>query len=623
MKKFYKLLFITTLVFSLASCSAGQVQTTTTKSEAQNSTVASVDTGTTSTETTAVSVSAVEALSNNSETHEDAQDYVWESSTEIPITLNGDSIVSTVEGVTVDGSTATITSAGTYNISGTLTDGKIIVDTKDEEIVRLIFNGVDIHCSTSAPIYISNAEKTIIILADNTENTISDGISYVFENSEENEPDAAIFSKSDLTIYGNGSLTILGNYNDGIVSKDGLIIASGTVTVNSIDDGIRGKDYLVVKNGNITLKVQGEGLKSDNEEDVSLGYITIENGVIQITSGGDAISAQTDVVIMDGEFSLSSGGGSNNQVDETTSAKGIKGIVLVQINGGRFTIDSADDCIHTNGNLVVNNGTYTITSEDDGMHANSTLEINGGDIQITQSYEGIESAVITINAGNIHIVASDDGINGAGGNDSSGMNPGMGNGGKQKPGGGGPRQDSFTSTGKYYIYIHGGYTVVDANGDGIDVNGAIEMTDGIVLVNGPTSQGNGALDYDSSFNISGGYFIAAGSSGMAMAPSGSSSQYSVLINFTSSQPVGSLVHIQNSTGEDILTFSPTKEFQSILLSSSELESGSTYDVYTGGSSSGSVVDGLYQDGSYTQGSTYDSFTISDIVTNIGTGGNRR
>ncbi|MCB0225373.1 MAG: carbohydrate-binding domain-containing protein [Anaerolineae bacterium] len=598
--------------------------------------------------------SVADAGAANSKNHDDEADYTWDSAAVIPIVLNGDAITADGEGVTVDGSTATITSAGTYSLSGTLVDGQIIVDTEDEDIVRLILNGVDIGNSTSAPINIVSAEETMIVLADGTDNYITDGDSYVFADPDEDEPNAAIFSKSDLTLSGSGSLTVDAHYNDGIASKDGLIIADGTITVNAADDGLRGKDYLIVKNGNITIDAQGDGLKSDNEDDTDKGYIAIETGTITITAGGDAIQAETDVMITDGDFTLTSGGGSAGVIEEDASAKGIKAGVNVNIDGGTFTLDTADDAVHSNGSLVINDGAFVIATGDDGIHADSTLEINAGDIQITESYEGIESAVITINDGNINLVSSDDGLNVAGGNDGSGMGgrpgpggefgpgggpgqgdrpePGQGRGPRpdgepgQAPGfdlssmfgqGGGPGQDGFATSGDYYLYINGGTIVIDAGGDGIDANGAIEMTDGLVIVNGPTQRMNGALDYDASFTLSGGFLVAAGSSGMAQAPGESSSQPSVLINFDSTQPAGTLVHIQTEAGEDILTFAPTKEYQSVAFSSAELTEGTIYQVYTGGSSTGTETDGLYLDGVYTGGASYTEFTVSGMVTRVG------
>lgn len=538
--------------------------------------------------------------------HEDLADYVFNESGVVEIALNGDTIAVDSAGVTVSGMKATITSAGTYSISGTLNNGQIILDTEDEETVTLILNGVDISCSTSAPIYIVKSEKTVLVLAENTVNNVTDGSKYVLEDADGDEPNAAIFSKSDLTIFGGGTLNVDANYNDGIASKDGLIIKSGTINVDSVDDGIRGKDYLVIKDGAITLSVGGDGLKSDNEVDAGRGYITVEAGVISVTSGGDAIQAATGVTILGGEITLTSGGGSRRVVASGASAKGVKAADTVQIDGGVFAIDSADDAVHSNDGITINGGTFVISTGDDAIHADSTVEINGGSISITDSYEGIESAVITINDGDIHVTSSDDGINVVGGKDSSGFS--------QAPGRGGGGRDTFTSTGSYYLYINGGYIVVDSMGDGFDINGAIEMTGGTVIISGPTSNMNGALDYDRSFKMTGGFLVAVGSSGMAQAPDSSSTQCSVMINLRAAVRADTLVHVETSEGKELFSFTPAKAYQSIVFSSPDLEKGSTYDVYFGGSSTGTVIDDLILDGTYYPGTKYTSITVSGIVT---------
>ena len=162
--------------------------------------------------------------------------------------------------------------------------------------------------------------------------------------------------------------------------------------------------------------------------------------------------------------------------------------------------------------------------------------------------------------------------------------------------------------------------MIDAEGDGLDSNGGIVMTGGVVLVNGPTNNGNGAMDYNAGFNISGGFLVAVGSSGMAMAPDQTSSQNSLLLNFNNVLSAGTLIHIQNSAGEDILTFAPTKQIQSVALSSPDLVTGETYEVFTGGSSTGTNTDGLFEGGSYSGGTSYTSFTVSSVVTAIGSTG---
>ena len=620
MKKWILVLTAVLLLFALAGCSAGNQDNVGSLTSGTSSTQAlslTSEPGATTTQA-AVVETVDEVLAENSKAHAQESDYIWDSSTAVTITLNGSSISVSGAGVSVEGTTATITAAGTYLLSGKLDDGQILVNTDDEEIVRLVLDGVELNSSTSAPINIQVAEQVQLVLAVGSQNTVSDGPGYLFENPEDDEPNAAIFSKADLTIYGSGSLLVNGNYNDGIASKDGLVIAGGEIEIHAVDDGIRGKDYLVIQGGSLTIKAGGDGLKSDNEEDAAKGYIAVEAGVIAITASGDAIHAATDVLIKGGEFTLTAGGGSSVRFNQDVSAKGIKGSVLVNIDGGSFNIDAADDAIHSNDRMVINGGSFVIATSDDAMHADATLEINGGIIRVTKSFEGIESAVITINAGDINIVSSDDGINVAGGRDGSGMTQGMGPGGN--PGAGRrPGQDAFNYTGDYYLYINGGCIVVTAAGDGMDVNGAIEMSDGVVIIHGPTENMNGALDYDAYFTITGGLFVAAGSAGMAQAPGETSNQPSLLVNFNSTLPAGTLFHVQDSSGNEIVTFSPSKNYQSVAFSSPALMQGTAYTVYLGGSATGSAQNGLYQGGSYSSGSEYTSFTVSGMVTMIGAG----
>ena len=538
------------------------------------------------------------------------------------VRLEGDSITLEGQGPAVDGSVVTITSAGTYRISGTLDDGQIIVDTQAEETVVLVLDGVDITSSTSAPVYVRNAKKTVITLAGGSENTLTDGAAYVFDDAESGEPNATLFSKDDLTINGSGSLVVNANYNNGITSKDDLKITGGTITVYAVNDGIKGRDSIAVLDGIITISAGGDGLQSTNDVDGEKGYISIEGGSLQITAGLDGIQAQTDLQIGGGELTIVSGGGSidsssggawggrgmeGNPNQITESAKGLKAGVDLTIMDGVIEISSLDDALHADNSITIDGGDILLASGDDGIHAGASLTINGGDLNITQSYEGLESATITINDGTIHLVASDDGINASSGTGDAAA-------GAQPVPRGGP--GGFESADSY-LYINGGYLFVDANGDGIDANGPIEMTAGTVIVHGPANDGNGPLDYLGAFDISGGYLVAVGSSGMAQAPSTTSTQYSIMYNFDSAQAAGTMVHIETESGEEVLTFVPAKQYQSVLLSSPELENGSTYVLYSGGSSSGAVADGLYAGGTYTAGTQVASFTSTGTVTAAG------
>lgn len=357
-------------------------------------------------------------------------------------------------------------------------------------------------------------------------------------------------------------------------------INGGALTVNSLVDGLKGRDFITIKDGVITINAGGDGMQSTNEAEADRGYINITGGTLNITAALDGIQAQTDLFIRGGTLSLVTGGGSGNNSQAgggiwggrgmegnpnqpTESAKGLKAAGNISISGGTININSADDAVHANNSLTVDGGSLLLASGDDGMHADSTLTVNGGDINITQSYEGVESAAITVNGGTLRVIASDDGFNAAGGNDGSAVN-------------GRPGQNPFAQTGNYKLTINGGTIYVEAQGDGLDANGPIEMTAGTVIVNGPTANNNGALDYTGSFNISGGFFVAVGSTGMAQAPSQSSRQYSVIYNFQAAQPAGELVRIETTSGQEVLTFAPSKAFQSVVFSSPELQNGRQY-----------------------------------------------
>lgn len=573
---------------------------------------------------TDVKVSNVENVTNASSTS-DSSDVV-DSDNAASITLNKDSISVDGKGATVDGTKVTITAAGTYTLTGELEDGQIIVNAGDNDKVKLILNGVNIKCSNSAPIYVINADKTVISLAEGSDNTIEDGSEYVFEGSDSNEPNAAIYSKDDLTINGTGALLVNANYNNGISSNDDLKINGGDIIVVSTNHGIKGKDSVTIKDGNIEVNAGGDGIKTDNAEEDDKGNISIEGGTLNITAVQDGIQADRNINILSGDITISSGGGSVNSSTknkdngwgnwgreqtttgetDTTSAKGIKAGVNITIDNGNLNIDSSDDSIHTNDSVAINGGTINIASGDDGIHSDTSMEINGGTIDITKSYEGVESSEITINNGEIHVVASDDGVNVGGGNDGSSTN-------------GRPGENMFSSSSDCMLNINGGYIYVDASGDGLDSNGSITMTGGTAIVNGPTDNGNGALDYDGNFTMDGGLLIAAGSSGMLQTPGTSSSQYTISTTL-SSQEAGTLFNITSSDGKEIITFAPSKTYQSVVVCSPDIEKEETYSINIGGTSSGSEKDGLYSDGEYSGGTENSTCTTSSIVTSVGSQG---
>lgn len=572
------------------SSSADSSQNTTTSSSAEQSTASEI---------------------NLLETHESEDDYSWDAEKVVDVTLADDASTADSQAVNIIGNQIAITASGTYRLTGKLSDGQVLVESTDDGLVRLILDGVEIHSNNSAPIYIKSAGKAVIILADGTQNLLTDSANYVFANADEDESKATLFSNDDLTIFGDGNLTIIGKYNDAISTDDGLIISGGDINIQSVDDGVRGKNYLVIRDASLEIVSGGDGLKSDNDDTEKLGQIQISNSTVNIDSVGDAISAEGEVAILSGDFAINSGDSSFNP--ENMSAKGIKGLVSVVIEGGSFNIEAVDDALHSNGEITINNGNFTIVSGDDGMHADLSLTINGGTIDITESYEGLESQVVTVNGGEISLIASDDGINSAGDTNGSGINAGWGMPGGQAP------LEMGGNIDDYWVHINGGKIYVNAGGDGVDTNGSIDMTGGLLLVDGPISDRDALIDYTGSFEISGGTLVAAGSLGMTtQAPSTSSTQASIFLGLDQVLPASTLINLQTNSGYSLLTYAPSKQYQSVLVSSPDIQVGETYTMYLGGLSSGEIENNLYVNGAYEPGTQLALLSVESTVTIYGT-----
>lgn len=498
----------------------------------------------------------------------------YDESTSTLITLDKTLAQCEDSSVIIDGSTVTISEEGTYILTGVLDNGQIIIDTKDTAKVQLVLNNVSINCDTSAAIYVRQADKVFITLAPDSTNTLSNTSEFIA--IDDNNIDAVIFSKDDLTFNGSGTLTVQAAFGHGIVSKDDLVITGGTYVIDAASHGLSGKDSIRILDGTLTVTSGKDGAHAENAEDTSLGFIYIAGGSFTINALTDGFDAGNILQIDGGVFNITSGGGSNADLtSQDISAKGLKAAAGLLIYNGTFTIDAFDDALHSNGSIVIENGTFQLATGDDGMHADAALIINDGTINISKSYEGLEGLTIDINGGTITLTASDDGLNAAGGSDQSNANGRMG-------------ADMFAVTEDAYIRITGGVITIDASGDGIDSNGHLYITGGETYVNGPTSGADGALDYDGTATISGGILVAAGSSGMAQNLSSAENQGAILVNTTQYQTAGSTITLSDADGNTLLTFSPQKQYNSVVISCPGIKEGETYEL-TMGSETASVT----------------------------------
>lgn len=538
-----------------------------------------------STESTQVSVDNI----NNSEMFSDSDKEIgYDESTAISIALSDDGIQCGSDTVKISGNTVTITNEGTYILSGSLTNGQIVVDAEKTDKLQLVLNGTNINCDTSAAIYVKQADKVFVTLANGTQNSLSNRSEFVA--IDENSIDSVIFSKDDLTLNGTGTLTINATYGHGIVSKDDLIITSGNYNITAKSHAISGNDSVRVADGSFKILSEKDGIQAENQEDTSLGFVYIGGGNFEITSSGDGISASGTLQIETGIFNIKTGEGSvngetkqeetfrpgsKNQETATTqtdtvSTKGMKATGNLIINGGEIVVDCEDDSIHSNANIVIKEGTLNLSTGDDGVHADGNVTISGSNLLVTKSYEGIEGQSIDINGGVVSVTASDDGLNAAGGNDQSGF-------------GGGMERDNFSADENVYIKILGGKLTVDASGDGIDSNGNLYVSGGETYVSGPSNSGNGALDYGGDAQINGGVFVAVGESGMAQNFGTSSTQGVMMVNLSSNESNAEIV-LKDSSGKALASYTPQKAYNSVVVSCPEIKKGESYTLVAGSQS---------------------------------------
>lgn len=489
-----------------------------------------------------------------------------------------------------------ITKAGTYVLSGEIKDSMVTVAAGREDKVYLVLDQVTMSNRQGPAIYIQSGDKVFITLKEGTVNTISDGSGYTITDGD-TTLDAAIFSKADLTINGSGSLTVNGNYKHGIVSKDDLIITAGMLNVSAKNVALNGKDCVKMSGVTVTLNAGTDGIRSDNDTDADRGYVYIEDSTLNITAGNDGIQAETVLKMSGNNIAVvKTGAGSSGSLRYSTeSYKGFKAGSDILISGGQYSIDAQDDCIHSNNTVSITGGAFTLSSGDDGIHGDTDLSVSGGTISILKSYEGLEASRLLISGGKIDLIASDDGLNAAGGKDSSGM-------------GGRPGQGGFSSS-SGSIVISGGYTVLNASGDGIDSNGTIEVSGGVTLVSGPTNNGNGAFDHDGTATVTGGVLIALGSSGMAQGFSAAENQGAILTSFTS-QSGGTSFALCNSKGEVVASFTPAKAYQSAAITAPGIQNGETYTLVAGGTVSGGDANGYTQLGTVSGGTVLATITMT-------------
>ena len=513
----------------LTGCSTASGTTLTSGTSTVHSAVSGTTAGTSTSNT-----AAEQTL--DAQTHYTNEDLTWDSSDEKAIDLANPTAT---DGVSVENGTITITSGGTYRITGEYS-GQVKIEAAKTDTVRLVLDNAKITNSTGAAINVVSAAEAIIYTAAGTTNTVADEANYAATGDD--DPDAAIYSTANLTLTGEGSLSVEGAYEEGIHTTGGLVIASGTLEVNAANTGIKGKDYVDITGGIVNVTAAQDGIRSTNTDDESLGFTRLSAGSVTVSAGDDGLKAPHTLEISGGTLNIEK---SNEGIEAQ----------YINILDGDVTVNSTDDGI---------NASLKDSSSDASSDTTSGTATTGQQTQQNQN-------------GQVQQAPAGGGAAPGGSQGSTGQNQNM----PQPPtdgtmpGGGGGTFEVVDAA----INISGGTVTVNAEGDGIDSNGTATFSGGTVTVNGPTAGGNNALDSNGDLLLNGGTVTTGSTADMFEAPSSASTSGYLKITDSSALTQGSTVQVTDSSGTVVANYKiTTSGVQLVLVSNKNIVKGQSYTV---------------------------------------------
>jgi len=513
----------------LTGCSTASGTTLTSGTSTVHSAVSGTTAGTSTSNT-----AAEQTL--DAQTHYTNEDLTWDSSDEKTIDLASPTAT---DGVSVENGTITITSGGTYRLTGEYS-GQVKIEAAKTDTVRLVLDNAKITNSTGAAINVVSAAEAIIYTAAGTTNTVADEANYTATG--DNDPDAAIYSTANLTLTGEGSLSVKGSYEEGIHTTGGLVIASGTLEVNAANTGIKGKDYVDIIGGIVNVTAAQDGIKSTNTDDESMGFTRLSAGSVTVSAGDDGLKAPRTLEISGGTLNIEK---SNEGIEAQ----------YINILDGDVTVNSTDDGI---------NASLKDSSSDTSSDTTSGTATTGQQTQQNQN-------------GQVQQAPAGGGAAPGGSQGSTGQNQNM----PQPPtdgtmpGGGGGTFEVVDAA----INISGGTVTVNAEGDGIDSNGTATFSGGTVTVNGPAAGGNNALDSNGDLLLNGGTVTAGSTADMFEAPSSASTSGYLKITDSSALTQGSTVQVTDSSGIVVANYKiTTSGVQLVLVSNKNIVKGQSYTV---------------------------------------------
>lgn len=482
----------------------------------------------------------------------------------VSIVMDGDTISALGQGVAVVGSTVTIRYPGTYVLSGGLHDGQILVDCDHDGTVYLVLDSAQIHCYTGPAIFVKQAQETVLVLPEGSQSYVSDGSSYALvyasDGTEDpDQPDAAIFSRDNLRVEGSGTLTVTGYFRDAIHGKDDLVFSGGSLILCAVNDGAKGTESLTVEGGALTVYAQGDGLQSTK------GPVEVLDGTVTIQCGGDGLAALTDLTVSGGSIAVTAAGGwqcYSDIVVADVSAKGLKADRLFLL-GGQITLDTADDGLHAEQQLLMEAGRVTVASGDDGISAGSLIDIRGGELTVAESYEGLEALRIALSGGSVRVTAENNGL-------AATLDV----------------LETERTAEDCAIVISGGALNVTAE-QGVKTDGSFLVQEGAVFIQGLSAEDD-AVEAGLGSTLQGGTLLICGILNSDVPMQEETSYSSILHRLASPAAAGTAVELRNEDGEVFFTYTPEGGYSAVYVACNALIAGESCQLVVG-SETASVV----------------------------------
>lgn len=483
------------------------------------------------------------------------------------ITLADQTATVTGQGASFSGQTLTITQAGTYVLTGSGKNIKLVVEAADTDQVHLVFQNLTLE-GEGTLLQVNKAQEVVISLAEGSQNALTES-----QASDDEEVKATIHSQVPLTLNGTGNLTLTALTKNALEVEDDLKVLGGTYTVRAANHGFKAEGALDIEAATLTIEAGKDGLHAEHDETTERANISLNPTQLSIAATEDGVDAGNELTIKGGTITVSQ------------SEEGLEARVIRQL-GGDVTIKSSDDGVNASAGSSSKTTDTSATSKTTDASATS----NTADTSSSASQATTDSATASIAASQATAAPAATSQTDQANQDKN-QTPPAPTAGQAPPQGGQPPQNGQgpgsmppggqeESDPSLQIILEGGTLAIDAEGDGIDSNGTVSISGGSLVVNGSVQGGNGPLDAAGDITITGGTVWALGTSDMLQGFAQGSTQASITANIAGT--AGQTLIILDAKGKEVARQTASKDFQAVIMSSADLVDGQTYTIQVEG-----------------------------------------